>query len=58
MYPSTEARPETSQASKINLFARIVRVFELTLLTIFVRNTIMDVLRARITPLTCSNASN
>ena len=29
---SAEARPEPSQATKINLFARIVNVFRLTLL--------------------------
>ena len=43
MYPSTEARPGPSQASKINLFARIVNVFKVTSLTIFVKSTIMDV---------------
>ena len=51
MHPSTEASPETSQASNINLFARIVKVFKLRLLTIFVKSTIMDVLRALIRPL-------
>ena len=42
MYQSAEARPEPSQAFKINLFARTVNVFKLTLLTIFVKNTIKD----------------
>ena len=35
MYQSTEAHPGLSQAFKINPFARIVDVFELTFLTIF-----------------------
>ena len=39
-------------------FARIVDVFKLTLLRTFVKSTIMDVWRALITPLNCSNASN
>ena len=43
MYQSAEARPGPSQASKINLFARIVNFFKLTLLTIFGESTIMDV---------------
>ena len=43
MYQSTEARPGLSQASKINLFGVIVYVFKLTLLTTFVKSTIMDV---------------
>ena len=32
MYPSAEAYPGPSQASKINLFERIVSVIKLTLL--------------------------
>ena len=32
MYQSAEVRPVPSQASKLNLFARIVNVFKLTLL--------------------------
>ena len=32
MYPSEEAHPGASQASKINLFGRIVSVIKLTLL--------------------------
>ena len=43
MYPSAETRPGLSQATKINLFARIVEIFKLMLPTIFVRSTIMDV---------------
>ena len=43
MYQSAEARPGPSQVSKINSFARIVNVFKLTLLTIFVTSTVMDV---------------
>ena len=43
MYPSTETRPGPSQATKINLFEIIVKVFKLMLLTIFVKGTIMDV---------------
>ena len=43
MYQSAEARPGPSQASKINLFARIVNFFKLTLLTILGESTIMDV---------------
>ena len=58
MYQSAEVRPTPSQASKINLFARIVKVFKLTLLTIFVKSIVTDVWRILITPLTCSNASN
>ena len=40
----------------MHLIARIVDIFKLTLLTIFV--TITDVWRALITPLTCPNTSN
>ena len=54
MYQSAEARPGLWQASKINLFARIVNIFKLTLLNIFAKSTILDVWRA----LTCSNADN
>ena len=43
MYQSAEARPGPSQASKINLFARIINIFKLTLTTIFTKSTIMDV---------------
>ena len=41
MYPSAEKRPGPSQASKISLLARLVEVFKLMLLTIFVKSTIM-----------------
>ena len=58
MYQSAMAHPGPSQASKINLFSRIVDVFKLTLLAIFSKSTIMDASRALITPLTCSNACN
>ena len=58
MYQSEEARPWTGQASKINLFARLVNVFKLKLLSIFVKSTIMDVWRALIKPLACSNVGN
>ena len=58
MHQSPKAHLGPSQASKINLFARIVNVFKLTLLTIFVKSTIMDVWRALITPLTYSNKGN
>ena len=34
-YPSAETRPGPIQATKINLFARIVKVFKLRLLTTF-----------------------
>ena len=50
MYPSAEKRPGPSQASKISLLARLVEVFKLMLLTIFVKSTIMGG-RALITPL-------
>ena len=43
MYQSTEARPGPSQASKIIILARIVNVFKLTLLNIFVKSTSRDV---------------
>ena len=43
MYQSAEARPGPSQASKVIVFARIVNVFKLTLLIIFVKNTSRDV---------------
>ena len=42
MCQSADARPGSSQASKNNLFARIVNVFKLALLTIFIKNTTMD----------------
>ena len=42
MYQFAEARPGSSQASKINLFARIVNVMKLTLLTILTKGSIMD----------------
>ena len=41
LYPSAETRPGPRQAIKINLFAKMVKVFELTLLTIFVKSTTM-----------------
>ena len=50
MYPSAETRPGPSQATKINLFMRIAKVFKLMLLTIFVKNTT--------TPLIYSEACN
>ena len=50
MYPSAEARPGPGQVSKINLFARIVDVFKLTLLTILVKSTIMNVWKAHLWP--------
>ena len=37
MYQPAEARPGPSQASKVNLFVRIINVFKITLLTIFVK---------------------
>ena len=40
MYPSAEKRPVPNQASKINNFARIVKVFKLI---IFVESIIVDV---------------
>ena len=43
MLQSAEACPGPREASKINLFVRIVNVFKLTLLTIFVKSIIMDV---------------
>ena len=43
MYQSTGAHPGLSQASKINLFGKIINVFNLTLLITFVESTIMDV---------------
>ena len=58
MDQSTEARPGPSQASKINLFARLVNVFKLKLLTIFPKSTVMDVWKALIAPLTCYKAGN
>ena len=53
MYQYAELRPGHSQASKINLFARIVNVIKLTLLTIYAKSNIMDVWRALISPLAC-----
>ena len=32
MYPSAETRPGTSQATKVNLFVKIVKVLKLMLL--------------------------
>ena len=55
MHQSAEARTGPSQASDINLFERIVKVIKLTLLTIFVKSSSMDVSRALVPPLTCSN---
>ena len=58
MYQSADAHPGLSQASKINLFGKIINVFKLMLLTTFVESTIMDVLRALFTSLSYSNAGN
>ena len=58
MFQSAEVCTRPSQTSKINLLARIVNAFKLTLLTIFAKSTIMDVERALITPLICSNPDN
>ena len=58
MYPSSEIRLVPSQATKINLFVRIIKVFILMLLTISVKSTIMDFWRTVITPLTSFNACN
>ena len=58
MYQSPEAHPGPSQAFKVNLYARIVDIIKLMLITIFANSTIMYVLRALIKPLTCSNAGN
>ena len=41
MYQSAEAYRGPSQAFKINLLAKIVDIFKLTLLTIFAKRTIM-----------------
>ena len=41
MYQSAEIHAGPSEAFKTNLFARIVDVFKLTLLTIFVKSTWM-----------------
>ena len=43
MYYFLQAHAEPSQASEINLVARIVDVTKLTLLTIFVKRFITDV---------------
>ena len=43
MYQSAEVGTGPSRASKINLFARIVNAYKLTLLTFFAKSTIMDV---------------
>ena len=43
MYQSVEARTGPSQASKINLFVRIINAFQLTLQTTFAKSTIVDV---------------
>ena len=58
MYQSEQVHSGPSQTFKINLFARIVNVFKLTLLTIFAKSTIMDFLIALTARLTCSNAGN
>ena len=58
MYPSAETRPGPNQGTEISLFARMVSIFKLVLLTIFLQSTIMDFGRALITPLTCTNAGN
>ena len=57
MYQSVEARLGPSQASKINLFAKIVNGVKLIMLTTFAKSTISDVWRALIIPLTCSNTT-
>ena len=38
MYQSAETHPTPSQASKINIFVKIINVFRLTLLTIFAKS--------------------
>ena len=43
MYPSAETRPGPTQATKINLVVRMVKVFKLMPPTISVKSTIMDV---------------
>ena len=43
MCQSAEAYPGPFQASKINLFAKIINVFKVTLLTILVEDAIMGV---------------
>ena len=58
MYQPAEIGTGPNQTSKINLFERTVNAFKLNLLAIFAKSTIMDVWRALITPLTCSNAEN
>ena len=57
-HQSAEAHPGPSQASKINFFARIVNVIKLALLTTLAKSSVMDVSRAVIPILTCSNACN
>ena len=54
LYLFAEARPGSRRATKINLFAIIVKVFKSTLLTIFVKSIIMSVGTA----LACSNVFN
>ena len=52
VYPPAEACSGTSQASIVDLFARIVNGFKSTLLTIFVK------MRVVTAPLPCSNLGN
>ena len=54
MYPSVEAPPGPIPVTKINLFARIVNVFELILLFLLKSSPWISL----ITLLTCSNACN
>ena len=58
MYQSVEAHSRLSLVFKTKFFARIVNVFKLMLLSIFVKVTIVDVCRALIQPLACSDAGS
>ena len=58
MYQSVEAHSRLSHVFKTKFFARIVNVFKLMLLSIFVKVTIVDVCRALIQPLACSDAGS
>ena len=55
-YPSAETGPGPSQATKINLFARIVSLR--ISLAVFVKSQIMEIWRGLIKSLTCSNTGN
>ena len=46
MYPPTKAHYGPNGASKMELFAKIVYVFKLMLLTIFAKNSVVDIWRA------------